>query len=152
MPASLTSNSWGISRRARYSLASLVFISSRISSEITTCPERVLLFLQRSQRRKVIFGERPSSRRRPLSAFSPRVWTFQLDSCRRCHLSAADGDADAWSVSLPSYRAPRPARAMCALTWARRLRAVPRDARASSARRFPPACSQPGNLVVIFHW
>lgn len=28
---SLTSNSWGISRRARYSLASLVFISSRIS-------------------------------------------------------------------------------------------------------------------------
>lgn len=42
--AALTSNSWGISRRARYSLASLVFISGRRSSEITTSPKRFLFF------------------------------------------------------------------------------------------------------------
>lgn len=39
----LTSNSWGISRRARYSLASLVFISSRISTEIATYPKPFLM-------------------------------------------------------------------------------------------------------------
>lgn len=39
----LTSNSWGISRRARYSLASLVFISSRISTEIATYPKPCLM-------------------------------------------------------------------------------------------------------------
>lgn len=39
----LTSKSWGISRRARYSLASLVFISAQIAFEITTCRWRMCL-------------------------------------------------------------------------------------------------------------
>lgn len=57
--ASLTSNSWGISRRARYSLASLVFISGRISPEITTYPKGLLSQMRRC--REAIFGQSPIS-------------------------------------------------------------------------------------------
>ena len=137
---SLTSNSWGISRRARYSLASLVFISSRISSEITTCPERFsfCFLLQMSQCRHKVFGERASSVQFPLSAFLPRVWTLQLDSCRRCHLATLLllGNVDAWRVRLPPT-ALRSQHAPCAaLTLAQRWRAVPKDARTFSTWRF----------------
>lgn len=71
-----------------------------------------------SVRYSLIFGWRQKALHSPpLSAFLPRVWTLQLDSCRRCHratlLLLLLCDADAWLVCLPSYGASKPARAVC---------------------------------------
>lgn len=118
---SLTSNSWGISRRARYSLASLVFISGRISSTdhnlsaalVCLYPSQCLGAARSSLANRVA-GDR-STPLLPLSAFC----------CSRVLTSAGDATSmppcrtDARLVRLPSYSYLRPARTMCAVRWRR---------------------------------
>lgn len=65
----LTSNSWGISRRARYSLASLVFISSRIPTEIATYPKPFLMPWNVSAPSGTLWWKEEQETGFPLSAF-----------------------------------------------------------------------------------
>lgn len=142
----LTSNSWGISRRARYSLASLVFISSRISFWNLNLSGAFFFSKKKNvaSDASMPHGDNLWWTSELHTVFSSAhfclvcVWTLQLDSCRRCHLATLLCDADALLVRLPSYSAELAARTVCALTLEQRLRAVPKSA---------CSVSQPGRWV-----
>lgn len=143
----LTSNSCGISRRARYSLASLVFISRRKSSEMTTSPKRLIFFsfLQttRCSNLWLITELRTDSR----SAHFCLLFVLYnwIPAGNSTAPPSSLADADAWLVRLPFYSGLLPARTDCLcvcvyVPWrwvgTEVARRVPKSARTASALHF----------------
>lgn len=153
---SLTSNSWGISRRARYSLASLVFISGRISSTDHNL-SAALVCLYPSQclgaaRRSLVnrgTGDRYTPLL-PLSAFCcSRVWTSRPDSCRRCHLDATLPIGCATRPSSLLQRSASSAHHVCR-ALAQRVCQKKEGAHLLCAHPSLSSPCSPGNLLAVF--
>lgn len=149
----LTSNSWGISRRARYSLASLVFISSRISTEIATYPKPFLMPSNVSAPSDSRWWTEEQETGFPSAHFASCVdFTRFLQAMPPRH----PPDADAWLVRLPSYRGLLTARTMCVLRWYRgcatkkQNKTKTKTNKKSSDFIIPSWKFLPGNLEVIF--
>lgn len=154
LTTSLTSNSWGISRRAKYSFASLVFISGRISSTdhnlsaalVCLYPSQCLSAARRSLADRGT--EDRSTPLLPLSAFCcSRVWTSRPDSCRRCHLDATLPNGCATRPSSLLQRSASSAHHVCR-ALAQRVCQKKKKVGAHLLCAFPPP--SPGNLLAVF--